>query len=274
MTGFSWMKALAAGALMGAMLVFPRQAAESALAALQLFAVKILPGLLPFSVCALLLTAGHTLPASALVLLALPAGSPVGARLFQNARLSADRSRRAAACTGVMSPMFFLYTVSAWMNDARAGRLLLAAHILSALLCGCFFPRWPRERISLPYLSAPQAVAQGAQAMLTVAACVALGTVSARMLYCALPGLPPAAVAAAQSLLEVSSGTKALIAQDAPLPAIAACAGFTGLSILLQNASFWQKNGLTLFDLTKIALLRAAIAFVLCLAALPLFARG
>ena len=265
MTGFSWMKALAAGALMGAMLVFPRQAAESALAALQLFAVKILPGLLPFSVCALLLTAGHTLPASALVLLA---------RLFQNAGLSADRSRRAAACTGVMSPMFFLYTVSAWMNDARVGRLLLAAHILSALLCGCFFPRWPRKRISLPYLSAPQAVAQGAQAMLTVAACVALGTVSARMLYCALPGLPPAAVAAAQSLLEVSSGTKALIAQDAPLPAIAACAGFTGLSILLQNASFWQKNGLTLFDLTKIALLRAAIAFVLCLAALPLFARG
>ncbi|MBQ9299389.1 MAG: hypothetical protein IJ214_02645, partial [Clostridia bacterium] len=81
-----------------------------------------------------------------------------------------------------------------------------------------------------------------------------------------LPGLPPLALAVAQGLLEVTAGMKALIALSAPLPVIAALTAFTGFSILLQNAAFWQKNGLTLFTLAKIACLRAILAFLLCAA--------
>lgn len=270
MTAFSWISALAVGALMGTMLIFPQQAAAGALDALTAFTTGILPGLLPFSICALLLTAGHTLPASLLLALALPAGSPTGARLLQDAGLSLPQARRAAAVTGVMSPMFFLYTLSAWLGDHRLGRLLLTVHIASAILCGCLFPHRTRGRIAIPPLTVPQAVFQGAQAMLTVAGCVVVGAVSARMLLCALPGLPPMPTAVLHSLLEVSAGTKALIARGASLPMIAAATGFTGLSILLQNAAFWQKNGLTLGELARIAALRAALAFLLCLAACAL----
>ena len=82
---------------MGAMLVYPRQDADSVARALSDFAQGVLPGLLPFSACALLLTAGRTLPVGLLTALALPGGSPTGARLFQDAGLSAGAARRAAA---------------------------------------------------------------------------------------------------------------------------------------------------------------------------------
>ncbi|MBQ7455498.1 MAG: hypothetical protein IJS53_03545, partial [Clostridia bacterium] len=55
-------KTAALGALLGAMLAFPLQAAGSALGALTAFALSVLPALLPFSVCARLLTAGRRLP--------------------------------------------------------------------------------------------------------------------------------------------------------------------------------------------------------------------
>ena len=272
MFSFSWMVSTAAGALMGAMLVYPREAAAAALGALTAFTAGVLPGLLPFAACALLLTAGHALPAPLLTALALPGGSPTGARLFRDAALTPAQARHAAACTGVMSPMFFLYTLGEWLGSPAAGRLLLAVHLAAALLCGLFFRPGPRGRIALPPLSVSQAVAQAGQAMVTAAACVALGAAAARMLRCALPGLPPIALAVLQGMLEITVGAKALAALAAPLPLIAALTAFTGFAILLQNAAFWQKNGLTAGDLFGIALLRAALAWLLCRLAMVLCA--
>ncbi|MBQ9197222.1 MAG: hypothetical protein IJ157_08260 [Clostridia bacterium] len=266
MMGFSWIIPALAGALMGAMLVFPRQAAAAALQALGDFSISVLPGLLPFSACALLITAGRTLPLSLLTVLALPGGSPTGARLFRDAGLPPSAARKIAARTGNMSPMFFLYTLSAWLGDPRKGRLLLASHLGAAMLAGCFFRGGHRDKIKLPSLTVPDALTQSAQAMLGAAACASLGAVGARMLGCALPGLPPGMLASLQSLLEITSGMKALTALSAPLPLLAGFTGFTGLSILLQNAAFWQKSGLSLPALMKIALLRAMLAFLLCTA--------
>ena len=141
-----WMAPALTGALMGAMLVYPRQAADSVARALSDFAQGVLPGLLPFSACALLLTAGRTLPVGLLT-----------------------------------------------------------------------------------------------------------------------------ALATVQCLLEITSGMKSLISLSAP-PLIAALTGFTGFAILLQNAAYWQKSGLTLGALTKIAILRGLLAFLVC-AALELLPR-
>ena len=142
-----WMAPALTGALMGAMLVYPRQAADSVARALSDFAQGVLPGLLPFSACALLLTAGRTLPVGLLT-----------------------------------------------------------------------------------------------------------------------------ALATVQCLLEITSGMKSLICLGALLPLIAALTGFTGFAILLQNAAYWQKSGLTLGALTKIAILRGLLAFLVC-AALELLSR-
>ena len=262
----SLLPALGAGALMGAMLVYPAEAAAGTWQALTVFARSVLPGLLPFSACALLLTAGRALPLPLLAALALPGGSPMGARLFQDAGLTRRQARRIAACTGGMSPMFFLATLGAWLRSPMTGRLLLCAHLGAALLAACCFRDRPRGRVSLPPLTLPQAAAQSAQAMLAAAGCAGLGGAAARMLACALPGLPPMLLAACQGMLEITAGTRALTLLGAPLPLIAALTGFTGLSILMQNAAFWQKSGLRLYDLALIALLRAGLAALLCAA--------
>ena len=267
----SLIPSLAAGALAGSMLVFPREAASAVLSALTDFAAGVLPGLLPFSICALLLTAGRSLPMPALTLLALPGGSPTGARLLQDAGLSPAQAKRAAARTGGMSPMFFLATLSGWLGDARAGALLLISHIAATLLCGCMVGEKCKGRVTLPPLSLPQAAAQGGQAMLTAASCAALGAAAARMIGCALPRLPGGLLAALQAMLEITGGTRMLCQARAPLPLIAGLTGFTGLSILLQNAAFWQRSGLTLFDLCKTALLRAGLSAALMLALYQIF---
>lgn len=261
MRPFSIFSTAAVGALAGCMLIFPAEAARSAFAALTVFSQSVLPALLPYSVCALLLTAGRSLPAPALLLLALPGGSPTGARLFQDAGLTPGAARRCAAMTGTMSPMFFLATLSQWLASPRLGAALLAVHLAAAGLCGLLFRERPRGRITLPPLTVPQALSQSAQAMLTVAAAMTLASVAARMAACALPGLPPLPAALLHAALEVTGGCQALIALGAPLPLLAALLSFTGLSILLQNAAFWQKHGLGLGKLALMALSRAGIAF-------------
>ena len=279
MRGLSWLKTAGTGALMGCMLAFPLQTARSALAALTLFVTSVLPGLLPFSIAALLITAGKTLPLPLLTALGLLGGSPTGARLMQDAALSPAQARRAAAATGVMSPMFFLFTLSGWLDSPAQGRLLLAVHWAAALL-SAFLIRAPREnaRVRLPALSVPQAIFQGAQAMLTVGGCLAMGAVGAELLACVLPALHGLPLALLQSALEVTGGCRALTACGLPqrllLPLLSFFAAFGGAGILMQNAAFWQRHGFSLPRLALIALPRAALAFLLCALAMALSRGG
>ncbi len=265
----SFLQSALLGALLGLMLAFPAVTVQSALGALTLFCGSVLPALLPFTVCALLLTAGKRLPAPVLAGLSLLGGSPSGARLFQDAGLSRASARRYAAITGVMSPMFFLATLSRWLGSAEQARLVLLCHLLAALLSGLFFPVREKRgaRIQLPMLTIPQAVAQGALSMLTVSGCVVMGSVLSALLFCALPLSAPVQ-AALQALCEVTGGCRALIAlplRRLPLLCLlCAATSFGGLSIVLQCAAFWQKNGLGVGQLLLPALCRAALAFLLC----------
>ena len=100
--------------------------------------------------------------------------------------------------------------------------------------------------------------------MLTVGACITLGAVGARLISCLFPHLPALPLALLQSIAEVTLGCKSLIAAKPLLllPLLCACTAFSGLSILLQNASFWEKRGIPLTDLILFGIFRAAISFI------------
>ncbi|MBE5781712.1 MAG: hypothetical protein E7329_00185 [Clostridiales bacterium] len=260
--------ALAFGILAGAMVVFPREAAAAALQGLMLFAQSVLPVLGPFMVCMLMLSSrlGGSPPWAAA--LSWLSGSPGGARMMQLYSLRGKTALRYAAITGTMSPMFFLGTVEQWLGNAGGGWLIFLSHVLGAIASGLCF-RGKKEKAEAHPVPTPffQALRDAAQALLTVALCMMLGCTAAKMAACALPGLSPVWAAALQCGLEVTAGTQALIALHLPhTPALvcAACS-FGGLSLLLQNAAFWQESGVGMGKLLLVRLLHGIFSFFVCL---------
>ncbi|MDO5328119.1 MAG: hypothetical protein Q4G00_15605 [Clostridia bacterium] len=265
--------AAAFGALAGAMMVFPGEAAEAAWQGIGLWARSIAPVLGPFMVCMLMLASRAGGGPALKTALGWLCGSPGGARLMQNTGLTGPAALRFAAMTGTMSPMFFLGTVSAWLNRPAAGRVVFACHLLGAFLIGLCFPR--EEARAQPPLPMPlgQALRDSVLALLTVGLCMMLGCTVARMAACAFPHLPAWGAAALQCALEVTSGVKALIALHTPwtAPLICAACSFGGLSILLQNAAFWQECGVTMGQLALLRALHAALSGCLCWIVLRVF---
>ena len=82
-----------------------------------------------------------------------------------------------------------------------------------------------------------------------------------------LPQLSPVAAAALQCALEVTAGVRALIGLQIPHLKAWACAAcsFGGLSLLLQNAAFWQENGVSMGKLCLLRVLHAVFSFFICL---------
>lgn len=256
------LQSLLYGAGLGMVLAYPAVAAESALAALSLFARSVLPSLLPFSIFALMFTAGKQLPPAALVGGSLLGGSPTGARLFARAALDKRQAKRYAAMTGGLSPMFFLFTLSMWLEDAVAARAIFALQAAAGIAAGFLLGgKGKREALALPELTLARAIAQAAQAMLSVGASIALGAVIPSVLARALC-LSPTVYAYLRAAFEVTGGCRELIVLGGRhlLPLLAFFTGFGGFSLLLQNAEGWQAHGLTAVDLLPGALLRAVLA--------------
>ena len=263
----SCLRPLLSGAMLGLMLAFPQNALDAALEALSLFVSGVLPSLFPFTACLTLMTAGRAFPLHALLGLSLLSGSPAGAKILSEAELSPALSRRIARVTGTMSPMFFLGTISRWLQNERAAQLILLCHLLSALVLAIPLLRsLRRTRVRLPYLPVGAALQQSALAMLTVAGCITLGSVGSRITGCLFPHLPALMLTVLQSLTEATAGCKSLIALRpiCLLPLLCFFTSFSGLSILLQNAAFWGKRGVTLQNLVISGFLRGGIAFLLC----------
>lgn len=261
--GYAW----AFGALAGAMMAFPQEAAAAAAQGLWLWARAIAPVLGPFMACMLMLTSRVKGGIWFRYALGWLCGSPGGARLMQEAGLKGSLALRSAAITGTMSPMFFLGTLSAWLESPSAGQLILACHIAGALLTGlCIAVKeeWTAPKPSPMALGA--ALRESALALLTVALCMMLGCVAARMARCAFPRLPAWAGAGIQCALEVTAGVKSLIALRTPFAVPLSCAAcsFGGLSILLQNAAFWQESGVKPAQLLLLRLVHAALSGLLC----------
>ena len=260
--------AVAFGILAGAMLAYPGEAAEAAGEGLVLWARAVVPVLGPFLACMLMLSSRMSGGMKRKIVMGWLCGSPGGARLMREGRLEGKNALRAAAMTGTMSPMFFLGTVSAWLGDAAAGRLILLCHLAGALLLGLCIPAGEKAK-AIPAVPMPlsQALRDSALALLTVALCMMLGCTAARMAACAFPGLPDWAAAALQCALEVTGGVSALISLEQPytVPLMCAACSFGGLSILLQNAAFWQESGVGMGKLLLLRTGHAALSFVLCL---------
>ena len=257
------------GILAGAMLAFPGEAAAAAGEGFMLWARAVAPVLGPFLVCMLMLSSRVGGGTALKTVLGWMCGSPGGARLMQGSGLKGKSALRAAAMTGTMSPMFFLGTVSEWLGDTRAGRLILLCHIAGALLLGLCIPGGGKAA-PVPAVPAalPHALRDTALALLTVALCMMLGCTAARMTACAFPRLPGWAAAALQCALEVTGGVKALIGLGAHHRVALVCGAcsFGGLSILLQNAAFWQESGVGMGRLLLLRMAHAAISSALCLA--------
>jgi hypothetical protein len=233
-----------------------------------LFARSVMPVLGPFMACMLLLSSRIPGGLGIRAVMGWLCGSPGGARLMQPFALRGKTALRYAAMTGTMSPMFFLGTVGRWLGSAHMGRIILLSHVLGALGMGLLFSRSSREKrpalAPMPFFLALQ---NSAQALLLIALCMMLGCTAAKMASCAFPGLPSAAAAMLQCTLEVTAGVRALIALSLPHTPALVCAACSvgGLSLLLQNASFWQESGVSLGKLCLLRLGHALFAFLICL---------
>ena len=260
--------AAAFGALVGAMLIFPQDAAEAAFRGLSLFSGSVLPMLGPFMICMLMLSS--RIPGGAWVRAAMGwlCGSPGGARLMQSFSFRGKGALRYAAATGTMSPMFFLGTLGKWLGSAQMGRILLISHVLGALGMALCFRGWAGRKESLlqpmPFF---QALQNSAQALLLIALCMMLGCVAAKMAACVFPGLPLWCTALLQCTLEVTAGVQSLLLLDVPhTPAfVCAACSFGGLSLLLQNTAFWQEGGVSMGELCLIRCGHALLSFLICL---------
>ncbi len=272
------MLAILAGLLLACMVLFPAAAAGAALHGFKIWATSVLPALFPYLVCCQLLAA----TGAPLTLLALLGGSPTGAKLIALRRasggLSRARAERLACLTGTVSPMFLLSTLPLWMDAPRAGWPLLLAHWGGALLTGGLFAPFLRDEAQGAKKAAPivkpsarpvrlsfgEAVTGAAQASLAVGGCIAVCTVAAKLLPCALPGLGALPAAILHAALEMAGGSAALASLGFParatLMAMAATASFSGLSILAQNLTFLSPVGVRGWVLICARLVHAALA--------------
>lgn len=253
-----------AGALLGAVYVFPERAAAAAREGLAMWAGSVAPGLGPaMALCSYLCSRakGRGMAVAASVL----CGSPGGAKLMAKPGEKGQNAMHDAALCGIMSPMFFLGAMAGWLGDKKAAALVYACHLAGAFFTAMCFPGSKKQKESVP-LGFMQCVEQSVKALLQVAFLLMLGAVAAEMAACAFPFLPEQAKIMLQCTLEVTGGVKKLIdlRPDGLLPRVCAFTAFGGLSILMQNYAYWKETGLKGAALAMIQLLHGGISFVLC----------
>lgn len=252
------------GALLGVLYIFPHPAAEAARDGLQAWAFSLVPSLGPAMALCLYLCSHLPGKRPLQILSAVLCGSPGGARLMQENVYDTKSALHDAALTGVISPLFFLSALSQWMQNKQAAVLLYFCHLCGACLSALCIPgKAARPSVSAP-LSLPKCVQQAVTSLLQVGYYVMLGFVSARMIRCVFPDLPPFLAALLQSLAEVTGGTKQMIAGGFPLPLLCAVISLGGLSILMQNHAYWKEKGISLLHLAGIRLLHGFLSGILC----------
>ncbi|MEG1890646.1 MAG: hypothetical protein RR301_04470 [Clostridia bacterium] len=301
---------MAIGLCVLAALCFSEPAMQAASDAAEVFARGVLPALFPMLVLGGLLNqpqkAEHShLPRTVLEAIgfSFAAGSPASA---QRVRRLADAGRLPPAllapllcATGVMSPMFFVGTLASWTGLHAAAWTMLGAHWASALLSAALWalcakgakraakqpiasPAAPRLDPSCRQASLltllPGAVTSAAQALLSVCGAMMLFSIVAAVLRAMLGAAFPAwtrasepVLAVAWGLLEIGSGSAAVLRAfpTPPLALLCALCSFGGLSICLQNLLFIGEL-IHPMRLLAMRLTHAAIAYALCTALLTL----
>ncbi len=296
--------------------VSPQKYTGACAEGIALWAKAVLPALFPFLVfSALLSRAGAApsrklaplmrkarLPAAAALCFFLSAisGYPVGSRAVADCARRGEIPRGALLRTALLcstsGPMFLLGTVGGTLyGSARAGAILLSAHLLSALLlCLLTLPfskRLPEERPQPlrgdengKSLSFADGVCGAVTSVLCVGGFVALFYVIGQMLA-DIGALQPAqaiftllfrgaenahalAAGLTRGLLEGTQGCAALAAAGSPLslPLTAFVVTFGGASILAQQLAFLCPAGVKALPFIGLKAVQGILAFSLAAA--------
>lgn len=263
------------------MLLRAQTAILAAREACRLFAVSVLPGLMPYMVLSLLLLSRipRPMPLWLLVALGWCGGSPTGARLLQECPgLPSPAQRRAAVMCATMSPMFLLGTAGEWLGSWKAGAVALAAVLLSAWLTGLVLPRGDSAATpsAAPQpLGFGQAVQAAAQTMLMVCGTMVMMRVFAALLGEWTQAACPPLTLPLTTLVEVTGGVQAIASLPLPLALRTALAagscGFGGAAILLQNRSALPKGLFSLPAQTALQAVHGLAAFLLALGMMQLW---
>lgn len=291
----------------------PQKYAGTCAEGIALWAKAVLPALFPFLVLSTLLArAGKgaarrleplmrrvRLPAAAALCFFLSAlsGYPVGSRTVADCAQRGEVPPRSLLRTAVLcstsGPMFLLGTVGgALYADARAGAILLAAHLASALLI-CLGTLPFAKKIPASPAAPPRGAEEGRSfsdsvqsaviSVLCVGGFVALFYVIGQMLE-DIGALRPAqalfalllapaenaqqlAGGLARGLLEATQGCAALAAAGGmlALPLTAFVVTFGGASILAQQLAFLCPAGIKALPFIALKAAQGLLAFLLCL---------
>jgi len=249
--------------LMGWMLLRSGAAMEAASQACQLFVQSVLPGLFPYMTLSLMLVSRMgALPGWGILLLGWCGGSPTGARLMAQRGL---RNKRLAVSCATMSPMFLLGTLGSWLRSPAAGACILLAVVAGGFLTGLMVRRGDAGQASTEPapLSFGAAVEAAARTMLMVCGTMVMLRVLAALLteYAGAMALP------ITTLLEVTTGAKAIA--ELPLPAplrtalMAGATGMGGAAVLMQNRACYPEGFMPLWEQALWQGVHGMVSFVL-----------
>ena len=255
--------------------------------ALAIWGLDVIPSLFPYMVlCKLIANQFYKqkkLPALPVIAaLGILGGSPSGAAALSSYAQQGCCSRRQlyslCALTGTISPMFFLSTMRNWNIAPSLSRWLFCSHFGGALLtslCVYFFLPAAKSVSSTSYIpsdSASSPIVQSVSSVLNVGGCIVFFSVIAACFSASLAWLSDTTRAVFHGLLEIAGGVHALSSLRVPVQTqgllIAMTTGFSGFSILSQNALFLKDNGIIFSQLVILAILRSI--FSVCLMALIL----
>lgn len=267
------------------LIAYPADTAQSALEAMRIWSVSIVPVLFPYMLFSRLLCRSLqtlNLPAEpATAALGLLGGSPSGAAMIASHvhSLSPKSIYPLCAIAGTISPMFILGTIRTWTNSEPLSRRLLFCHWLCALFCAgiaCCKRPSKAHKTPLPLAtdSAAGPVAQSIDAILQVGGCIisysVLASITAKCLH-PFSFVHPLVHAA----LEISGGAHAIwqssLSTTAKAILLSAALGFGGLSIITQNHALLKPIGISMGTLIRFALLRCLLSAAFMALSLALF---
>ncbi len=269
------MKTILYATMMAMLLLMPDTGAAAAADALAVWGLDVAPSLFPYmvlcqslsSVCAGKAGLGRWLP----FFLGLLGGSPSASASLCAVAQAGPLSRRAllllVSLAGTVSPMFFLGSAAKWLASADTARRLLFAQYAGALLCGGTLyllsghaPMRPTPHASRQNSSPDNPITRSVHAILNVGGCIIFYSTAAACFGALLPSFAWPVREVVHAALEVSGGLRALslapLNQSVREVLAAGLCGFGGLSILSQNLFFLQRIGLSMKELSAIALLR------------------
>ena len=256
------------GALTGAIVAFPDAAFWAAEDALTLFLNRVMPSLFPMMMALLLLSSRLPERRGIYALLSLLCGSPAGSRLCAALPPDTPGKLRFAALNGTLSPMFLLSVIPSVMGFS-SGIPLLLCHMAGAVFTSFLIPQKNAPHGKAQTKKAPLSLASSAveagKSLLIVCGCMVFASVLLSMVRCAMPFLPQDAFTILHLTVEITGGLKALSGSTLPhKELLAVCfSSFGGVSILMQNAAFWQTSGVGMGRLCLYRILHALLSTAL-----------